>query len=346
MNKELLFNKIKGCLVTAGMGDAIGAPTEAMSRVEIENKYGGRITTFVDGSTNPYALGNKVAEITDDASQMYEMALQVIKCNGELTVEAAADGLLSWADKYPRYYPRNAGPTTRHVIKELRSGGDPYKIGKIGEEYDRGVSNGAVMRVAAAGLWCPGNLDAACKTAITMCIPSHNTQHAYAAASSIACGISEAIQIDSTIMSVVKACLYGAKKGMEIGEKEARQATGIDTYEAIMRAIECALRASSPEECERLLEAYIGNDGAVQVGAAVAIGLFIANDGDPKGTILSGANIGGDTDTLACIAGMLSGAFAGYSALPSEWCELFERVNKDLDFDTVSRQLTNIAAHQ
>ena len=46
-----LYDRVLGCLVTAGMGDGIGAPTEAMSRQEILEKYG-RITGFVDGSTN------------------------------------------------------------------------------------------------------------------------------------------------------------------------------------------------------------------------------------------------------------------------------------------------------
>lgn len=38
-----LYDRVLGCLVTAGMGDGIGAPTEAMSRQEILEKYG-RIT--------------------------------------------------------------------------------------------------------------------------------------------------------------------------------------------------------------------------------------------------------------------------------------------------------------
>ena len=35
MEKQYLYNKIKGTLVAAGMGDAMGAPSEAWSRDEI-----------------------------------------------------------------------------------------------------------------------------------------------------------------------------------------------------------------------------------------------------------------------------------------------------------------------
>ena len=122
MNHEQLYDRILGCLVTAGMGDAIGAPSEAMSRAEILEKFGGPIDTFLDGGENAYAYGNLVGEVTDDASQMYEMAKAVIACGGKLTVEAAAQALVTWSERYPKYFPRNAGPTTSYVINEIKAG--------------------------------------------------------------------------------------------------------------------------------------------------------------------------------------------------------------------------------
>ena len=50
MEKQYLYNKIKGTLVAAGMGDAMGAPSEAWSRDEIIKNYGGPITDFIDPS--------------------------------------------------------------------------------------------------------------------------------------------------------------------------------------------------------------------------------------------------------------------------------------------------------
>ncbi len=184
-----LHDKILGCLVTAGMGDAIGAPSEAMGQQEIRQKFGGYITTFEDAGNNPYAIGNVRGEVTDDASQMYEMAKAVAATKGNLTVQAAADAIVNWSRSYPKYYPRNAGPTTTHIITELLDGKDPVEIGKVGGVYGRGTSNGAAMRVAAAGLVYPGNLDRTVQIAITMTKPSPGTQHAYAGACAIASGI-------------------------------------------------------------------------------------------------------------------------------------------------------------
>ena len=147
-----LHDRVLGSLLGAGIGDALGAPTEGMSAEEIADRFGSRVVDFEDGSDNYYALGNDVAEVTDDASQTYEMARAVAECRGRLTVDAAAQALVRWSESYPKYYPRNAGPTTSQVIEALRAGGDPVELGMLGRRFERGTSDGAAMRVAAAGL--------------------------------------------------------------------------------------------------------------------------------------------------------------------------------------------------
>ena len=326
-----LYDRVLGCLATAGMGDGIGAPTEVMSRQEILEKYG-RITGFVDGSTNLVAWGNRTAEITDDTSQMYEMVKAVIRCGGELTAQEAGQALVRWSENYPRYFPRNAGPTTRNVIERLKAGEDPCAVGRTGGRYELGTSNGAIMRIAGAGLCSPGDLEGAIKTAVAMTECSHATQIAFSAACAIACGIAQAMTSRCDVHSVVKACVYGAKRGEEIGLQKARIAAGARVLPKILRAVELAYLADGPEEAEVLLNDELGTDSsAIAQTCALAIGLFVAADGDSAGSILGGANIGGDTDTIACISGMLAGARNGYSALPEAWRALFRQANPDLD---------------
>ena len=60
-------------------------------------------------------------------------------------------------------------------------------------------------------------------------------------------------------------------------------------------------------------------------------------------TIIGGANIGGDTDTIACIAGMLAGAYTGFEGIDSDKYEAFKNVNTVFDFDKVSEELTDLA---
>jgi ADP-ribosylglycohydrolase len=346
LKTNYIHDRVLGCLVTAGMGDGVGAPSEAMSRAEIYEKYGGPITKFLDPGDNKYALGNLIGEGTDDASQMFEMAKAVVKTDGNLTVNAAADAIINWSRNYPKYYPRNAGPTTSQVIGDLIAGKDPVEVGKVGKTYYRGTSNGAAMRVAAAGLCSPNNLDKAINTAIIMSKPSHGTQHAFAGSSAIACGIAKAMVDGSDINSVLKACLYGAAEGERIGLKEARIACGSNLIPKLLKAIEISFSTNNMDEALKQLEYEIGNDGSIQVSVSIAIGIFAAAEGDPIKTILGGANIGGDTDTIACVAGMLAGAYSGFSKIPNEWYEIFKLANPLLDFEGISIELAKIAERE
>jgi len=341
-----LYDRILGCMVTAGMGDAVGAPTEAMSYQEILAKYG-RIEGFVDGSDNLIALGNKIGEITDDTSQMYEMILAVIRSRGNLSVHDAGNALLEWSRNWPRYYPRNAGPTARNVIAGLREGKDPSALGRAGGRYQQGTSNGAAMRIAGAGLCNAGNLEGAVRTAIAMTECSHATQIAYSAACAVACAIAEAVTENASIHSILKAAIFGARRGEEIGLKTARIAAGARFLPMLMKAIKIGYESENQCQAEQSLNDAMGIDSAaIQPAVAISIGLFVAADGDSINTILGGANIGGDTDTIACIAGMVAGAYNGYAALPREWTEVFLEANPGLNFTWAAEQLTIISTER
>lgn len=337
-----LHDRILGSLVTAGMGDALGVPSEALSRSEIIETIGGKIEEFLPPGDNIYGQGNLRGEVTDDTSQMFEMAKAIISTKGELSTDAAAKALLNWTKSYPKYYPRNAGPTMRYWAAEYTDGADPVTLGKMGKAYGRGISNGCAMRVAPAGLINPGNWDEAVKTAITMTKVSHGTQHAYSGASAIAAAVAEAISPSASVSSIVKASIYGAKEGERIGEKEARLAYGPRVLPRLLEAVKIAYSADNPDEASRLIEDYIGCNGDIQPTVAVVMGLFIANDGKALDVIKAAANIGGDTDTFACIAGAIAGGYSGFSTLPQYWYATFKEANPLLDFEWAASEMTKI----
>lgn len=338
-----LHDRILGCMAAAGMGDALGVPSEGFSRMEILEEFHGPIDRFLGPGENIYCQGNFPAEVTDDTSQMYEMAKAVIETQGELTVKAAADALVNWTKRYPKYYPRNAGPTMSFWVKDYMAGGNPLALARVGKVYGRGISNGCAMRVAPAALCNPGDLDGAVRTAITMTSVSHGTQHAYAGACAIACAIAEALTEDAQIFTVLKAALYGAREGERIGLKEARYAYGPSVLPRLLTAIDCVFRAKDAEDASRLLESDVGCTGDIQTTVGLAVGLFAANEGDPLATIKAAANIGGDTDTFACIAGSIAGAYRGFRALPEEWYREFQAANPLLDLEWAADELTRIA---
>lgn len=341
MNRQLLKEKIYGSLLAAALGDIIGGPSETQSRQEIMKNFGGRIETLRDGQRFERST---YGEITDDTSQMYMMGKAVIKYRGEMNAQRAAEGLLLWADNCPKYYPRCAGPTSRFVIEALKNGEDPEKVGKRDLKSQLGTSNGAVMRIAPAGLVNPGNLDGAVETAIALTKPSHGTHQAYSASSAVACAIARALCEDATIHSVLRAALYGAKRGEEIGRREARVAPGGTITPGILEAIDIVYDCENAVEAEvRLDSALNSNVCTARACVPMAVGLFAANGGDPVKTAFSCANAGGDTDTFGCIAGMIAGAYSGIRGIAPKWEELYERYNAEYDLKWMAEEMTEIA---
>ncbi len=72
-----------------------------------------------------------------------------------------------------------------------------------------------------------------------------------------------------------------------------------------------------------------------------ALSLFYLANGDPRQTILYGANFGRDADTIASMAGSLAGALHGASALPGEWVEKI-RVSGRRDQSALTAMLVEV----
>jgi ADP-ribosylglycohydrolase len=349
VDEKRLYSHILGGLAAAGMGDALGAATEQWHHTEIFAKFGGPLRSFQQPPPDTWsgAESNKLGQVTDDASQMYYLAHKLIECNGSLSRQDWVDCLLQWADESP--HVGNMGPTTRLVVEALREGNDPNLVGCIGssdrQPASHGATNGAAMRVAPTGLIHPGDMDAACSTALITCIPSHNTQIAISSACAIAAGVAHAVEPGANVFSVVQACLYGAICGEELAKEHGRIVPGPSILVRTELAVTLALRAKSLREAIKLLEDHIGNSVDACQSVPAAIGLFVFSKGDPLEAIVGGTNIGNDTDTIAAIAGALAGALSGVDALPRSMYETFCTANADDEFDVehLARGLTNIA---
>jgi ADP-ribosylglycohydrolase len=57
----------------------------------------------------------------------------------------------------------------------------------------------------------------------------------------------------------------------------------------------------------------------------MALYCFLKSPDDFLATIRRGANTQGDSDSIACIAGGISGAYLGSRALPPAWIERIEK---------------------
>ncbi|MCD4672839.1 MAG: ADP-ribosylglycohydrolase family protein [Anaerolineaceae bacterium] len=90
-----------------------------------------------------------------------------------------------------------------------------------------------------------------------------------------------------------------------------------------------------------MLYDYIGVDMLVAESVATAFGIVRLAGGDPMKACTLGANIGGDSDTIAAIAGAICGAWKGIGHIDTHLLDVVLEVNK-LDLALEAQRLVGI----
>ncbi|MCX5496130.1 ADP-ribosylglycohydrolase family protein [Kaistia dalseonensis] len=336
---QALAKRIYNVILSACLGDALGAPTESMYPDEILDVFGGRVTAFVPAPPRaPFSMGSAPGSLTDDATQMLEMARTLIAAKGTPTVDDAARGLIAWFDD-PRGFGRFAGPTTRVAIERLKAGEDPSVVATpVLYSATMGTTNGAAMRAPVAGCVRPGDIEGAVAVAAILSTPTHNTQIAYAGAGAVAAAV--AIGLGGPCgLSLSDAAFRGADEGERIAAKSGRFASGASVRRRLELAVAIGDRyRGDAEGCIAELEAVIGAGLPMNEAVPTAVGLAIAVGPNPWEAIVAAANIGNDCDTVALIAGSIAAAWSEDVGAPAEIVAELEKVN-GLDLKTVAHQL-------
>ena len=335
------YDPVLASLALAGIGDALGAPTELWRIDEIFARYRGLVDRFEEPTPDTFAGANsgKRGEVTDDASQMYYLARALVKAGGRLDQTAWIACLLDWAETSPK--AGFMGPTTAAIVAALRAGESLDRVGVVGTSQRKlptmGNTNGAAMRVAPAGLVHPGKIAAACEQALVTCLPSHDTDVAIASACSIAAGVAVAL-VERDIKLVVQACREGGMIGARLAVEHARVPPGPRFSTRLDMALEIAARATDDRQFLHDLDATIGASMLACESVPAAIAIFAYAKGDPLRTVALAASVGNDTDTVATMAGAMAGAMGGTAKLPQTLYREFIAVN-DAEYD-----LQNLAA--
>ena len=340
MNESYLYDRVLGSLATACIGDALGAPAEQRSPGEILELWGAPLRGFqAPPVDSPYAEGRHAGQITDDASQMLGLVDTYLADGGTLSAAGMARMLLRWSET--EYYPRFAGPSTARAIESLRAGADPERLGAQGRLCTDGTSNGAAMRVAPAGLRHPGDVTGAVADALTSCRPSHLTNIGVAGAAAVAAAVAMAVQPASTVRDVVAAGRAGAIEGHRLGGSEGRDVAGPSIARRIDLAVGAAYSGEDFFGAVRSVTDVVGSGLGMAEAVPAAFGIFVAAGGDPYLSCVGGANAGDDTDTVACIAGSIAGAFRGFQAVPGDLYQQLLAAN-DLDLETRAKAFVRL----
>ena len=313
----------------------MGAATEAKSTGQIQEIFGGRVTSFQKPPRDVQARGQKPGQVTDAFSIPYMLTEAIVQADGKITRELAMESLLEWGDT--EYFEPFAGMTTRKAIIEMNQQKKMNTwdyIGHLGNKLFKGhyyalSSNGAAVKAYPAALFSNGNVDKAIENAMEIAISSHDDPWSVSGACAIAAAICEAMKEDTTIYSIVQAAKYGCAKGEEL----ARKRTDIHVYpgpsvaKRLDMAIDIALHTSGDTNPVEELRDRIGSGPAIAETVPTAIGIFIAERGDTMKCICDGVNIGDETSAIASIVGALCGTFRGSKSFPEDYLDFLNEQN-------------------
>ena len=322
--RDWLEDRIRGCLAFAALGDAAGEPLEGCTRGEVAT-YGHPLAslryealewrTIGEGAWG-YAGGGGGgggAAVTDDTGQLEALVRALVESGGELTVEEWREALVAWYAESPT--AERAGPTTRAALE-----------GEATSDDRVGVTNGSAMRAAPCGLVHPGDPERAVTLAWLTSRVTHDTQVAAAAAGAIAAGVATALRTGCGVEEVTEACALGAALGNGLGVREGRAVQLPRVSDRIALAVDQARAACDLDEALDRIESAVGTTMFAFESVPAAVGVFAATGGDALETVTAAVRIGGDTDTIAAMAGALAGALHGYAAHEPEDRALLEHV--------------------
>lgn len=291
-----------GAVLGAAIGDAMGHPTEFIgSFTAIINRYGPQgVTRFEKYWERD---GERFAPYTDD-TQMAEVVLRTL-VNGhdnlDETMTRMAEGFVDWASA-PQGGHRAPGNACMSGCRRLSHG---IHWTEAGGETAGGC--GSVMRSYPFGLVFADDLDKAEAWAVAHSKMTHRDPIALAACAAMAIGMARIIQKQEPMIvlseMIAAACRYS-----------------IRTADMMLRAMDEALSGVEPQVTLQRLEAWAAHEAI-----AAAVYLFARHPDDPTKAILEGANTPGDSDSIATLAGALTGARCGIEAIPEAWVRDVER---------------------
>src|SRR5579863_7154509 len=163
-------DRARGALYGLAIGDALGMPTEMLSRDQVIDRWGPLLTGFESAPPDhPIAAGLPAGAVTDDTEQA--VLLGRLLLSGRVDPRELADGLIAWErDVAARGSLGLLGPSTRRAIDAVLAGTPPEEAGCFG------ATNGAAMRIAPVGLTVTvANLTALVDAVQRASLVTHNT---------------------------------------------------------------------------------------------------------------------------------------------------------------------------
>jgi len=286
MDKQKLRLKFLGCLVGAAIGDGLGAWREGRGMAKKE-----------DIESLAGTLGELI--YTDDTHMTIGVAESLVESKGFDGEHMAHTFIRNHGNEPWRGY----GPGPPRIFRMIKSG-EPWDSAADKLYQGGSFGNGSAMRVAPVGLLYSNNPEELREIAYTSSSITHSHElgkegaaiQAYAVALALNAPPEEEIDKEDFLLK-----LHDFARNQLYKEKVAE------------------IRELLGEQDRGKVVAVLGNGIEAPRSVPTAIYSFLRQPKSYKDPVIYAISLGGDTDTIASMAGAISGAYLGVEAIPQEW---------------------------
>lgn len=296
-----------GLLGTA-LGDALGAPFEGRRRIRPED-------------VEAWCAAEEPLRWTDDTHMAIALGRSLLATGAEVDHQHLGDAFAAAYEQEPwRGY--GAGPPM--VFALARRGHGYLEAAASLFDGQGSFGNGAAMRCAPVVIAGGGDLDTVARLAAEQARVTHAHPEAVDGAVVVAVGL---------------ASLAGAAADEDSALHALRTAAGYARTEVMTDALATVLVAH--EQGSALPAARrLGTGVAARESVPAAFAAFLAGSASFQAVVTGAVGLGGDTDTIAAMAGALAGGHLGTGGLPQR---LLERLEQREVLEELARALADVA---
>lgn len=299
----------EGCILGLAAGDALGFPAEFRTRRQILDSFGPAGLTGMVALHDPRwpeqpiitGARHPPGTFTDDTQMSVALAEGLLEAGTtdlDRAMAAVARRWVQWSSSLAN--DRAPGGACMAGCRRLRAG-----VGwrESGQPDSKGC--GAAMRVAPIGLLLRHDRRLLVELARASALPTHG--HPAAQDAAAAAALLVALALDRASPQRMLA--------------ELRQLVQPGDFH---RCLERLPRWLDADPAEALSASGLGEGWVAEEAVVCALYCFWRSPDHLETTLLTAANTDGDSDSIACIAGSISGAYNGVSAIPPEWLTVLE----------------------